>query len=296
MTNTWIITTTPAIGSLVAAARDIGGPLTVVSVGENFSVSDVDRVICLPTDAGVPAEALAPAVARMIDAGPHDAILAPNRAAERVFAGAVAARLHAPVLTGVTGFAAGTITRSRFGGIAIETVRPSGPVVIIMDGGAALTGQPAAPERQPVDGTHPAHVVGEHVTEVPQVDLGAAKRVVAVGRGFRAKEDLQLAQDLARTLGAQIGCSRPLAEGQDWLPKNTYIGISGQTVKPDLYIAVGISGQLQHTVGAADAKTVVVIDKDPDAPYFKQADFGIIGDLYEVLPTLTSALRDNAHG
>jgi electron transfer flavoprotein alpha subunit len=122
------------------------------------------------------------------------------------------------------------------------------------------------------------------------VDLTAAKRVVGVGRGFAAESDLELARVLAAKLGAEVACSRPIAEGVNWMPAERYLGVSGATIKPDLYLAVGISGQVQHLVGVNHSKVIVAVNKDPKAPIFAQADFGVVGDLYQVLPALTAAL------
>jgi len=123
------------------------------------------------------------------------------------------------------------------------------------------------------------------------VDITAASKLVSVGRGFRKKEDLKLAEDLAAVLKAELACTRGVAEDEHWLPIERYIGISGQTVKPDLYLAVGLSGQVQHMVGCRESKVIVAVNNDERAPIFEAADYGIVGDLYEVLPLLTAALR-----
>jgi electron transfer flavoprotein alpha subunit len=123
------------------------------------------------------------------------------------------------------------------------------------------------------------------------VDISAAGKLVAVGRGFRKKEDLKLAEDLAAVLKAELACTRGVAEDEHWLPVARYVGISGQTVKPDLYLAVGLSGQVQHMVGCRESKVIVAVNTDERAPIFEASDYGIVGDLYEVLPLLTAALR-----
>ncbi|MEA5051904.1 MAG: FAD-binding protein, partial [Propionicimonas sp.] len=120
--------------------------------------------------------------------------------------------------------------------------------------------------------------------------LGAAKRVVGVGRGVAAEADLELARELAGRLGAELACSRPIAEGVNWMPAERYLGVSGATIKPELYLAVGISGQVQHLVGVTNAKVIVAVNKDKNAPIFSHADFGVVGDLYQVLPELLKAL------
>jgi electron transfer flavoprotein alpha subunit len=123
------------------------------------------------------------------------------------------------------------------------------------------------------------------------VDIAAVTKLVAVGRGFRKQADLKLAQDLADAFQAELACSRPVAEDEHWLPIERYIGISGHTVKPELYLAVGISGQVQHVVGARESKVIVAVNNDEHAPIFEAADYGIVGDLYEVLPLLTAAVK-----
>lgn len=121
-------------------------------------------------------------------------------------------------------------------------------------------------------------------------DISTASRVVCVGRGLAKQEDLALVEKLAAAAGAEIGCTRGISEDYHWLPNDRYIGISGQKVKPDLYLGIGISGQVQHVVGIRDSKIIVAIDTNEKAPIFEAADYGIVGDLYEVVPLLTAAL------
>lgn len=287
---TWIITTNAEIGALLDAARSVGGPVTAVAVGPDAAaLAGVDNVLAIPLAEGQPAEALAPAVAAAVDAAPGDLVLVPNRPAERSLAGAVAARHSAPVLTGATAYNDGVFTVPRYGGISVEQVRPGGVAVVVMEGGAAVEGEPGA-VAEAGNEAYSATVTGENAVTEGSVNITQAERLVVAGRGFAAREDLELARALASALGAAVGCSRPLAEGSDWMPKNTYVGASGQKVTPELYVAVGISGQLHHTVGADGAGTIVVINNDEGAPYFRDADYGIVGDLYEVLPVLTEAL------
>jgi electron transfer flavoprotein alpha subunit len=124
------------------------------------------------------------------------------------------------------------------------------------------------------------------------LDLTKAKRVITVGLGLDTKEDLALAEDLASVLGAELGCTRGVAEDRGWLPKSQYIGITGASVSPELYLSMGVSGQMQHVYGIRDAELVVAIDKNPQAPIFRVADYGIVGDLYDVVPRLTRALAE----
>jgi electron transfer flavoprotein alpha subunit len=127
--------------------------------------------------------------------------------------------------------------------------------------------------------------------EVKQaVDLTRASIIVAVGRGIKSKDNIALAERLAEVLGADLAASRPICDAE-WLPIDRQIGSSGQTVAPKLYVAVGISGAIQHLVGMKNSQTIVAINKDPEAPIFDVADYGIVGDLFEVLPVLTEEIR-----
>jgi electron transfer flavoprotein alpha subunit len=122
------------------------------------------------------------------------------------------------------------------------------------------------------------------------VDLTAADIIVSVGRGIKEKENIPVVEALAQALGAELAASRPICDA-GWLPMDRQVGSSGQTVSPKLYVAVGISGAIQHLVGMKGAKTVVAINKDPDAPIFEVAQYGIVGDLFEVVPALVEEIK-----
>ena len=125
------------------------------------------------------------------------------------------------------------------------------------------------------------------------VNVEEAEIIVSCGRGFKNKDDIKLVNELADALkGKTVGCSRPIAADLKWLSEDHWIGLSGHKVKPKLYIAAGISGQIQHIAGMRDSGIIVAINKDPEALIFKSADYGIVGDLYEVLPKLTNAVKE----
>jgi electron transfer flavoprotein alpha subunit len=125
------------------------------------------------------------------------------------------------------------------------------------------------------------------------VNVEDAEIIVSCGRGLKKKEDIRLVSELADVLkGRTVGCSRPIAADLKWLSEDHWIGLSGHKVKPKLYVACGISGQIQHIAGMRDSGVVVAINKDPEALIFKSADYGIVGDLYEVLPRLTTAIKE----
>jgi electron transfer flavoprotein alpha subunit len=121
------------------------------------------------------------------------------------------------------------------------------------------------------------------------VDLSQAPLIVAVGRGIKSQENIEIVQKLAEAMGAEIAASRPICDNE-WLPMDRQIGSSGQTVSPKLYLAVGISGAIQHVVGMKNSQTIVAINKDAEAPIFDIADYGIVGDLFEIVPALTAEI------
>jgi electron transfer flavoprotein alpha subunit len=136
-----------------------------------------------------------------------------------------------------------------------------------------------------------AKILERKVKERAAKDISEARAVVCVGRGIDKKEDLALARQLADVLGGEIGCTRPIAEEFHWLPEEVCIGLSGIQVKPDIYLGIGVSGQVQHVTGIRNARVIAAVNKDENAPVFKVADFGIIGDLYDVVPKLVNELK-----
>jgi electron transfer flavoprotein alpha subunit len=123
-----------------------------------------------------------------------------------------------------------------------------------------------------------------------EIPLGDAELVVSGGRGLKGPENWGIVEDLAKALGAATACSRPVADAH-WRPHHEHVGQTGGTIRPNLYIAAGISGAIQHLAGVSGSKTIVVINKDPEAPFFKAANYGVIGDVMEVLPRLTAAVK-----
>jgi len=139
----------------------------------------------------------------------------------------------------------------------------------------------------------PSKIVKVHEMKSEGVNVEDATIIVSCGRGFKKKEDIHLVSELADVLkGRTVGCSRPIAADLKWLSEDHWIGLSGHKVKPKLYVACGISGQIQHIAGMRDSGVIVAINKDPEALIFKSADYGIVGDLYQVLPKLTTAIKE----
>jgi len=128
-----------------------------------------------------------------------------------------------------------------------------------------------------------------------EIPLSEASLVVSGGRGLKGPENWGILLDLAKALGASTACSRPVSDA-DWRPHHEHVGQTGLQIAPNLYIAIGISGAIQHLAGVNRSKTIVVINKDPEAPFFKAADYGVIGDAFEVVPALTAAILKSKHG
>lgn len=225
----------------------------------------------------------------------------------RGISGRLSAMLGAVTLTDLrkVEFVMGEVRVSHmvYGGGAIREEKPKGRVLLATAGEGVFEPLPVDPGRsgqiETVAFVEPAWKVAllaRKPKPAASVNLSAARRVVCLGRGIGKREDLALMDELARLLEAEIGCTRPLSEGQGWLPRECYIGVSGAIIKPDLYLGIGISGQVQHTVGVSDARLIVAINKDPHAPIFDQSDYGIVGDLYTVVPALIRVLKARAGG
>lgn len=288
MAKVWIVSVDNSIAPLVELGRGFGGELHGVSLGE--SLHGVDALTTIDVTEGVPGEAYAPVVASAVQAQPGDVVLVANRPLERVFAGAIAAAAGAGVVRSVSSLKPGLAEVGRFGGISVEDYEFTAPLVILVDPGAAAEGEsPAAASA--TGEPYAASVSSVEASGTASANLASAKRIVSIGRGLKTAEDLAMVRELADTLGAELACSRPLAEGTGWVARDRYVGVSGANVSPDLYLAAGISGQVQHTAGMSSSKVIVAINTDDKAPIFEIADYGIVGDIYEVLPALNAAAK-----
>jgi electron transfer flavoprotein alpha subunit len=298
----------------IAAAQRTGEPATVVVPGASVSAAaadvaaaDVAEVIALESAAlaEYTADGYVMALAGLIQAEPPSLVFLPHTYQTRDFAPALAARLARALITDVTGVrkdaSAVIYTRPVFQGKLNADVTANGPAPHLITfqigafrADAATRGDAAAPVRQAQ-----ANVDAAKIRQKPEapfkeakqaVDLSQAERIVAVGRGIKGQEHLKLVEQLAQAMGAEIAASRPICDA-GWLPMDRQIGSSGQTVAPKLYVAIGISGAIQHLVGMKGSRTIVAINKDPEAPIFEIADYGIAGDLFEVVPVMVAELQ-----
>jgi electron transfer flavoprotein alpha subunit len=299
----------------IVAAQSTGGAVRVAVAGADVSAAaselaaaEVAEVIALQhaaLDLYTP-DGLVQALAAFIGEAQPDLVLLPHTYQTRDFAPKLAARLERALVTDCVGIKAHdggrAFTRPIFQGKLNADVVAEGPaphLVTIQIGAFKLDalkkGGQSAPVRAVDAAVDPAAI--RQKPEAPfkearqAVDLSQAERIVSVGRGIKGPEGLPMVQALADALGAEVAASRPICDA-GWLPMERQVGSSGQTVAPKLYLALGISGAIQHLVGMKGAKTIVAINKDPDAPIFEVADYGIVADLFDVVPALTTALKE----
>lgn len=300
--DTWLLTAEGThLNGAVAAARTLGGRVTVVAVGphalaEAAAAAAPDEVRWVETPDGEPAEAWAAAVGAEVAAAGPSAVLSPADPASRVLLAAAAVPLGAALVSRVLALRAEdgavVVERAALGGPVVETLTVSGPLAAVLDDrDDTVPAAPPAPVTAWTPAGTPAPVQAKR-EPAPGAAAGVrdAARVVSVGRGLRSKDDLAVVEPLLAALGAELGCSMPVADDLGWVPKERYVGRSGQHIAPRLYLALGISGMPQHMEGVRDAKVVAAVNSDPAAPIFRTADYGVVGDLYEVVPALVRAL------
>jgi electron transfer flavoprotein alpha subunit len=292
--------------------------ITIVVLGSNvdavasdLAVARVQKIVVIDhqaLDAYTPdgyTAALEQAIARL---SPSHVLLA-HTYQTRDFAPALAARLDRALVTDVTGLkaygsAGGEIAfvRPMFQGKLTADALAQGPSphLVTFQIGALRADQAARGDAPAPIETFGINIDPAAIRERPEapfqeakqsVDLSQAERIVAVGRGIKGPEHLPVAQKLAAAMGAELAASRPICDA-GWLPMERQVGSSGQTVAPKLYLALGISGAIQHLVGMKGSGTIAAINKDPDAPIFEVADYGIVGDLFEIVPALIDALKE----
>ena len=298
----------------VAAAQQAGEPLKIALLGSGadaaaseIAAAEAAEVIVLEAEAlaDYTADGYVLALQSLIEQEKPASVFFPHTYQTRDFAPALATRLGRALITDVT-----AIKRSG-NGIAylrpvfqgklnadVEALGPPPHLITLQIGAfradAAKRGASPAPIRKvnaAVDASAIRQKPEPPFQEAKQaVDLSQAERIVSVGRGIKGQEHLKIAEELAKALGAELAASRPICDA-GWLPMDRQIGSSGQTVAPKLYIALGISGAIQHLVGMKGSRTIVAINKDPEAPIFEIADFGIVGDLFEVVPAIVAELK-----
>jgi electron transfer flavoprotein alpha subunit len=291
----------------IAAAQTAGHPLEVALLGSGvdalareLAAADVAEVIVVddPALKDYTADGFVLALADLIAAEKPERVFLPHTYQTRDFAPALAARIQRPLVTDCVAVKGSGYVRPMFQGKLQADVAVEGPHLATFQIGAfradaMKTGASPAAIRKAsiaIDASKIRQKPEAPFKEAKQaVDLSQAERIVAVGRGIKGQEHVRLAQDLAKAMGAELAASRPICDA-GWLPMDRQIGSSGQTVAPKLYVALGISGAIQHLVGMKGSRTIVAINKDPEAPIFEIADYGIVGDLFEIVPAMIAEL------
>ncbi len=250
--------------------------------------------------ASLDSQALTKALCKAVDAAGASVIIISNSSTGKMLAGRVAARLKAGLVSGAVALpemAGGFVVKKTvFSGkayahIAIHSDRK---VIALTPNSLQVTEMAGAGTVQAFDSgladSDFRIAVKERKKPEGGLTLEEAELVVSGGRGLKGPENWGMVEELAEALGAATACSRPVAD-DGWRPHHEHVGQTGGTIRPNLYIAIGISGAIQHLAGVNQSKTIVVINKDPEAPFFKAADYGIVGDAFEVIPQLTAAVK-----
>ena len=288
----------------VTAALQCGGEVHVLVAGSNAGaaaaaaaqIAGVTKV--LVADAPAFADGLAENVAEQVlaVAGAYSHILAPATAYGKNILPRVAAKLDVAQISEITKVdAPDTFERPIYAGNAIATVQSGDKIKVItvrstgFDAAAATGGSAATEAVAAVADSGKSVFVGREVAKSDRPELTAAKIIVSGGRGIGSAENFKVLEPLADKLGAAMGASRAAVDA-GFVPNDWQVGQTGKIVAPTLYIAVGISGAIQHLAGMKDSKTIVAINKDPEAPIFAVADYGIVGDLFDIVPELVKEL------
>ncbi|HOD35215.1 MAG TPA: electron transfer flavoprotein subunit alpha/FixB family protein [Syntrophales bacterium] len=295
------------IGKSLAA--EMGTTLSAFLAGDREQAKDyishgADEILFLPPlQEGQSLDAFIPVIAGEASKADPDILLFAASMRGKDLAARVAAKLDSGLCGGCVAIrferASKTFEAERlaYGGAAVQKVTfTTKPAIAAIP---PKTFQPAKEEsgregrvrELPAAPPSTARVVEKKAKERKATNLPDARVVVCAGRGFDKKEDLSLVTELARALGGEVGCTRPISEELHWLPEELCIGLSGISVKPELYIGLGVSGQIQHMTGIRGAKVVAAVNKDENAPIFGASDLGIVGNLYDVVPKILEELK-----
>ncbi|CAB0041735.1 unnamed protein product [Trichogramma brassicae] len=294
----------PITQNALSAAKKIGGDITVLVAGTKCKpvsellskAKDVNRVLVSESDAfkGFLPEAVAPLIIATQKQHNFTHIIAGASAFGKALLPRVAANLDvSPVSEIIDIKSSDTFVRTIYAGNAIQTVKSKDSIKVVSVRGtsfeaAPLEGGSAKVEEAPAGdyNTDKAVFVGQELTKSDRPELTAAKVVVSGGRGMKSADNFKILFNLADKLNAAVGASRAAVDA-GYCANDMQVGQTGKIVAPDLYIAIGISGAIQHLAGMKDSKTIVAINKDPDAPIFQVSDYGLVQDLFKAVPELT---------
>ena len=284
-----------AARELGAGARGMADEVTLITFGEGDWSNVADAIMRIDVPAENVLDDAYLTVNDIVDAEKPTVILVEPTVRLLSIAGRLAAHLNAAVITDAIAIENGVATSLYFGGAGERSARAAGDVSIYTVGSGVFDAANASGSGETVEVAFKAPEcavkrVGSEELAKADVNLDDAAVIVAAGRGFSEEGQLSLARDLCAKIGGELGCTRPLTEGVDWMPREAYIGVSGLMLAPKVYVACGISGQMQHMVGCNRATTLFAINKDKNAPIFKQCDYGLVGTIEDVLPALVQRL------
>ncbi len=284
----------------VSFASQLGDKVTVVTFGdahapESLGAQGASKVIVARNVKVVDSQQLTKVVCDIAQKENATTIVCVNDATGKSVAPRVAARLKAGHVSGVTALPEGELFRRNvFSGKARAWVKVSSPIKVLSLSPNSIPvtkGEGTAVVEDYAGDVGPARIVVKELRKAGTgIPLPEAERVVSAGRGMKGPENWAGVEELASLLNAATACSRPVAD-MDWRPHHEHVGQTGVAIRPNLYIAIGISGAIQHLAGVNQSKVIVVINNDPEAPFFKAADYGIVGDAFEVLPKLIEAAK-----
>jgi electron transfer flavoprotein alpha subunit len=292
-----LLTKARSMGDVTAIYLGDGGDETFATLGEYGA----GKVLHANAGDSLPSAPVAAALAARVESDRPELILLGQAYTDRDVAGRLAARLGVGILSNVSEVRLiddGVETEHEiFGGAQIAVATATGNPSIVLVRPKSFPAEPGdggSPDVEVLDlpdaGASAARVVESHVEEREGPQLAEASIVISGGRGLGSAEAYDLVEQLGKQLGAATGATRAIVDS-GWVPYAKQVGQTGKTVKPDIYIAAGVSGAMQHLVGMKDSKTIIAINKDPDAPIFSVADLGIVGDVHKVLPKLIEALE-----
>lgn len=286
-------------------AESLGTQCIAVVIGKAENVGNlgkygVSKVLHVNADQEIEfdSQALTSVITQVASENGANTVILANTANGKSLTGRLAIKMNAGNVSGVNslpdtsnGF---VVSKSVYSGKAVANynITTSNKVVSLMGNTLQIqeVGQAVSPENITVALPATKLKVIERKTSEGIVPLPEAELVVSAGRGMKGPENWGIIEELASALGATTACSRPVADAH-WRPHHEHVGQTGVAIRPNLYIAAGISGAIQHLAGVNNSKVIVVINKDPEAPFFKAADYGVVGDLFEVVPKLTAAIK-----
>lgn len=289
----WVVCADSAAAELTSGARELGESVTLVYAGRKNGAVNADKAFYLGPLGGEESFVnYAATAAELVGESMPELVLLDCGRDGRLVAACIAVRCGVSVQTDAGSLSLGPkgveTSRMVYGGMALKTER-GGKTAVVCVGAGVFTAGKAEPCASVTELERPqgrVRLVEKREKAGSSVNLTAARRIVGIGRGLADEQDVESCRELADMIGAELGCTRPICEERHWMPHECYIGVSGLMVKPELYFAVGISGQVQHVVGVSSSGTIIAIDKDEAAPIFKACDYGIVGDLHKILPTL----------